>query len=98
MPVETAVVEVVEAVDSVQSVLDTLPVGSHIEWTKTDTGERWVVYRGAGVAQHGEASTIARAVRLIGAKYEMVRDLSADPAAPPRRILVDEGGTEILPE
>ena len=79
-----------------RAVLDALPVGSRVEWEKYPEGERWTVYRGPGISQHGDGATLARAIRLIGAKYEHVLD--GDGKQTPRMILVDESGTPILPD
>lgn len=80
---------------TVTDLLAALPIGSRVEFTRADP-DRFVVFRGPGVAQHGEGKTLARAIRTIGAKYE--HELDENGKQTPRMILVDEAGVVIAPE
>ncbi len=76
----------------VEDHLAALPVGSRVTWERTDLGDKWTVYRGPGVAAHGEGPTLTQAIRVIGARYEH------DPDLPSRRVLVNEHGDAIVAE
>lgn len=75
----------------IRDILAELPLGSRVEFTRGEP-DKYVVYRGLGVNQHGEGRTLARAIRVIGAQQEH------DPVNPLRMILVDQAGVPIPPE
>ncbi len=85
---------IVEKYRRTDDLLAALPLGSRVEFTRGEP-DKFVVYRGAGVAQHGEGKTLARAIRVIGAGYEHVIE---DGRQTSRMILVDEAGVPIPPE